>query len=48
MILKEFDLDNYLFGTGKKDLLPREKKRIKQALKKEMYEIFSGRNIANV
>jgi S-adenosylmethionine decarboxylase len=45
MILKEFDLDNYLFGTGKKSLLPGEKKRIKQELKREMAEIFSGRNI---
>ncbi len=45
MILKEFDLDNYLFGTGKKELLPGEKKRIKQHLKKEMAEIFYGRNI---
>lgn len=47
MILKEFDLDNYLFGTGKKDLLPGEKKRIKQELKKEMLEIYSGQNIPN-
>jgi S-adenosylmethionine decarboxylase len=45
MILKEFDLDNYLFGAGKKDFIPREKKRIKQALKKEMYEIFTGKNV---
>ncbi len=45
MILKEFDLDNYLFGTGKKELLQGEKKRIKQRLKKEMSEIFYGRNI---
>ena len=45
MTLKEFDLDNYLFGAGKKDFIPREKKRIKQALKKEMYEIFTGKNV---
>lgn len=44
MILKEFDLDTYLFGTAKKELLPGEKK-IKQRVKKEMSEIFSGRNI---
>ncbi|KAB2953345.1 adenosylmethionine decarboxylase [Heliorestis acidaminivorans] len=48
MILKEFDLDNYLFGTAKKELLPGEKKKIKQRLKKEMYEIFYGRNIPKV
>lgn len=48
MILKEFDLDNYLFGTAKKELLPSEKKKIKQRLKKEMSEIFYGRNIPKV
>uniref|UniRef100_UPI0038B28705 adenosylmethionine decarboxylase n=1 Tax=Heliomicrobium undosum TaxID=121734 RepID=UPI0038B28705 len=48
MLLKEFDLDNYLFGTAKKELLPGEKKKIKQRVKKEMYEIFSGRNIPKV
>lgn len=48
LILKEFDLDNYLFGTGKKDLQPGEKKKIKQRLKKEMAEIFYGRNIPKV
>jgi len=48
MLLKEFDLDNYLFGTAKKELMPGEKKKIKQKLKREMAEIFSGRNIAKV
>ncbi|MBC9784555.1 adenosylmethionine decarboxylase [Heliobacterium chlorum] len=48
MLLKEFDLDNYLFGTAKKDLLPGEKKKIKQRVKKEMTEIFHGRNIPKV
>ncbi|MDD4600890.1 MAG: adenosylmethionine decarboxylase [Negativicutes bacterium] len=48
MILKEFDLDNYLFGTEQRDLPPGDKKKIKQRLKKEMAEIFSGRNIPRV
>lgn len=48
MILKEFDLDTYLFGTAKAELLPNEKKKIKQRLKKEMAEIFAGRNIPKV
>ncbi|TGE34041.1 adenosylmethionine decarboxylase [Desulfosporosinus sp. Sb-LF] len=48
MILKDFDLDNYLFGTAKKELLPSEKKKIKQRLTKEMAEIFHGRNIPRV
>ncbi|KXG77679.1 adenosylmethionine decarboxylase [Thermotalea metallivorans] len=47
-ILKEFDLDNYLFGVTKKDLLPGEKKKIKKKLKKEMEEIFYGRNMPKV
>lgn len=45
MMLKKFDLDNYLFGTNKKELSPKERINIKQKLKKEMYEIFYGRNI---
>lgn len=48
MLLKEFNLDNYLFGTAKKELLPGEKKKIKQRLKKEMTEIFYGKNIPKV
>lgn len=48
MILKDFDLDNYLFGTAKKELLPHEKKKIKQRLTKEMSEIYHGRNIPRV
>lgn len=45
MILKEFDLDNYLFGTGEADLSPREQKQIMKQLQREMAEIFYGRNV---
>ncbi|HET7650701.1 MAG TPA: adenosylmethionine decarboxylase [Gammaproteobacteria bacterium] len=45
MILKEFDLDNYLFGTGADELKPKEADKIRQRLKNEMLEIFYGRNI---
>ncbi len=48
MILKDFDLDNYLFDMDKKELPPSEKKRIKQRLKREMAEIFYGKNIPKV
>ena len=41
MILKDFDLDTYLFGTAKKELSVGDKRKIKQRLKKEMSEIFS-------
>lgn len=45
MILKDFDLDDYLFNISKKDLSPNEKKKIKKQLRKEMLEIFYSHNI---
>lgn len=45
MILKDFDLDNYLFGITTNDLSHREINQIKERLSKEMMEIFYGRNI---
>ncbi len=48
MILKEFELDNYLFGTGEADLSPQEKTRVKKQLQREMAEIFYGRNMRKV
>jgi S-adenosylmethionine decarboxylase len=45
MLLKEFDLDHYLFGTEKEELTPSKRRRIKQRIKHEMLEIFSGRNV---
>ena len=44
--LKEFELDNYLFGLTEKDIHPGEARRITQRLKKEMDEIFYGRNMS--
>jgi len=46
MILKEFLLDNYLFGAGEADFSPTEAKKIMQQLQKEMAEIFYGRNVS--
>ncbi|WP_366921825.1 adenosylmethionine decarboxylase [Metallumcola ferriviriculae] len=45
MLLKEFDMDHYLFGIKKKELKPGERKKIKKRIKKEMLEIFYGRNL---
>lgn len=45
MLLKEFDLDHYLFGVAKKELPKKDKQKIKKRIKKEMLEIFYGRNI---
>ncbi len=45
MMIKQLDLDNYLFGIDAEDLSPAERKRIRQYLEREMLEIFYGRNI---
>jgi len=42
--LREFDLNNYLFGYGKDQLSPREQEAITRQLKAEMDEIFYGKN----
>ena len=48
MILKDFDLDNYLFGTGAADLAIDEKTDIMLQLQSEMAEIFYGQNMEKV
>ncbi len=45
MMLKDFDLDNYLFGVDAKDLDIKEAKNVHSRLEREMLEIFYGRNI---
>lgn len=45
MFLKDFDLDNYLFGIREKDLPPDENKKIRNKIKREMLEIFYSKNI---
>ena len=45
MILNDFDLDSYLFGITSEDLTGKEVKSINQKLKREMAEIFYGRNL---
>ena len=45
MILKEFDLDNYLFGTGVDELDNDEQEIICDRVEREMFEIFYGRNM---
>jgi S-adenosylmethionine decarboxylase len=46
MILKDFELDNYLFGIDADDIPPKEQRAIVEGLKREMLEIFYGRNIS--
>ncbi|MDX1756404.1 MAG: adenosylmethionine decarboxylase [Marinobacter sp.] len=45
MMLKEFNLDNYVFGVNASDLDPAEAKSIEDRLKREMLEIFYSRNV---
>ncbi|GAB4346300.1 MAG: adenosylmethionine decarboxylase [Gammaproteobacteria bacterium] len=45
MMLREFDLDSYLFQIDSEDLSAREQKRIRAKLLREMKEIFYGRNM---
>lgn len=45
MMLKELELDNYLFGVKARDLEAEDCKKITARLKSEMLEIFYGRNI---
>jgi len=47
MLLKDFKLDNYLFGSGVEEFPEAEQKQITQALWREMQEIFYSRNMSN-
>jgi S-adenosylmethionine decarboxylase len=45
MILKELNLNNYLFEMDEKDLNEEEKNKILEKLNQEMYEIYYGCNL---
>ncbi|MCI0504509.1 MAG: adenosylmethionine decarboxylase [Gammaproteobacteria bacterium] len=45
MRLKEFELNNYLFGADKQDLNDDERAEIESRLEYEMLEIYYGRNM---
>lgn len=47
MLLKDFDLDNYLFGMGVDELDEGEQATISRKLRREMLEIFYGRNMSD-
>ena len=44
MLLKDFELDDYVFGKGVHELDSNEQEKIEEQLKKEMSEIFYGIN----
>ncbi|MBI3561556.1 MAG: adenosylmethionine decarboxylase [Gammaproteobacteria bacterium] len=48
MILKEFKLDNYMFGINEIDLPEQKRKVVRKSLEREMLEIFYGRNITKI
>jgi len=45
LLIKEIDLQNYLFNTDVYELHPKERLEITNNLRKEMIEIFTGKNI---
>ncbi len=45
MMLKEVDLDDYLFGEGKDALSAAEQRKIRAQVNREMLEMFYGRNM---
>ncbi len=45
MMLKQFDIDDYLFGVGKEALTTAEQRKIHAQVKREMLEMFYGRNM---
>ena len=47
MLLKKFDLEDYLFGDTLESFEPAERLDINQRLRQEMLEIFYGRNITD-
>ncbi|WP_206184324.1 adenosylmethionine decarboxylase [Sporolactobacillus sp. THM19-2] len=45
MLIKELDLQNYLFNRDVLEIPPKERLKISSSLRREMIEIFSGANI---
>jgi S-adenosylmethionine decarboxylase len=45
MHLKDFDLDNYLFEERAKNLSFKDRMKIEALLKREIEELFHGRNL---
>ncbi|HYQ38733.1 MAG TPA: S-adenosylmethionine decarboxylase, partial [Pseudomonas sp.] len=45
MLLKDFDLDNYLFGDAASNLSAVQREQVAERVRHEMLEIFYGRNM---
>lgn len=48
MMLKDFALDNYIFGAGVDSINAEEQRAIAKKVKREMREIFYGRNLPDL
>jgi len=48
MMLKKFDLSQYIFGSGIDEFTPAAQAKITKQLQREMQEIFYGRNIPDM
>jgi S-adenosylmethionine decarboxylase len=48
MMLKNLDLDTYLFGMEVDDLSAAEAKMIRKLVEREIREIFYGQNMTNM
>ncbi len=48
MMLKDLDLDTYLFGMDAADLTPTETKNVRRMVEQEIREIFYGRNMTKM
>ncbi len=46
MHVKDFDLDTYLFDAQADDLSFKDRKRIESLVKREIEELFHGRNLS--
>jgi S-adenosylmethionine decarboxylase len=46
MMLKEIDLDDYLFGVEKETMSGAERRKIRRLVTKKMLEMFYGRNVS--
>jgi S-adenosylmethionine decarboxylase len=45
LMLKDFNLNSYLFGITENDMQPQEKKAVVQRMQREITEIYNGTNI---
>jgi S-adenosylmethionine decarboxylase len=45
MMLKDLKLDDYLLGVSKDELSPDQQRKIHERVKREMLEMFYGRNL---